>query len=206
MPARSRGKAGFVSGAFNLIISPILAFFILKDLPKIKETVVNLFPEQNRLEFLNIVSKVNKVLSGFLKGQLIIAIFVGTIATIWFAILGLPFSLLLGMLVGLLNIIPYFGPIVGGGLAALVGLFNSPLTALLVIIGMIVISQVDAALISPLVLKKQVDLHPVLIIFAMLIGGSLMGILGFLLAVPVAAVLKVMVYHFIEKRDGFPET
>jgi predicted PurR-regulated permease PerM len=196
----------FFTGLLNIFLAPILAFFILKDLPAIKETIVNLVHEKRRLEVLEIVSKVNKVLAGFLKGQLIIAGFVFVFASIWFWILGLKFPLLLGIIAGVFNIVPYFGPIIGGGIAAIVALFgtaNPLFRAMLVIVGMLVIQQVDSMLISPLVLKRQVNLHPVLIVFSLLIGGSLLGILGLILAVPVAAVAKVMVYHFIERSDGF---
>lgn len=192
-----------VSGLLNFILAPILAFFILKDLPRIKETIVHLVPEKHRLELLEIISKVNKVLSGFLKGQFIVASVVGFLATVLFTVLRLKFAFLLGMIAGITNIVPYFGPIIGGGLAVIVALFNSPVTALLTALGMLLIQQLDSMLISPLVLKRQVNLHPVLIVFSLLIGGSLLGVLGLLLAVPVAAVSKVMVYHFIERANGF---
>lgn len=202
----SGATINIVSGILNLVLAPVLAFFILKDLPVIKETIVNLVPEGRRLEVLDIIGKVNEVLSGFLKGQIIIASFVGVLATIWFWILGLKFPLLLGIIAGVFNIVPYFGPIIGGGTAAIVALFgtaNPLFRALIVIIGMFVIQQIDSMLISPLVLKRQVNLHPVLIVFSLLIGGSLLGILGLLLAVPVAAVSKVLVYHFIERSNGY---
>lgn len=188
--------ASLFGGLFNLIISPIIAFYILKDLPAIKETLVKLVPPQYRDNFLHLTKEIDIAVGGFLRGQLLIALIVGITISVYLLIIGVNFAILLGLLAGILNIIPYFGPIVGGAIAALVALFESPTLALLVIAGMIVIQQLDGVLISPNIMRQTVDLHPVIIILALLIGGSFFGFLGLILAIPVAAVGKALLLHY----------
>lgn len=188
--------ASLFGGLFNLVLAPILAFYLLKDLPAIKETIVSLVPVKYRDNFLHLTKEIDVAVGGFLRGQLLIALIVGVTISIYLLIIGVKFAVLLGLLAGILNIIPYFGPIVGGAIAALVALFQSPTLALLVIIGMIVIQQVDGLLISPNIMRQTVNLHPVVIILALLIGGSFFGFLGLLLAIPVAAVGKALLIHY----------
>ncbi len=196
----------FFGGLLNLILAPILAFYILKDMPVIKETVSELIPKAHRDEVLTLITKTNQVLAGFLKGQLMVSLIVGFIVSIWLLIIGVDFPFVLGMFAGMLNIIPYLGPILGGLLAVIVAGFGSATPALkvaLVVIGMFSIQQLDSALISPQVMRRQVNLHPALIVFALLIGGSLFGIMGMVIAIPVLAVAKVLLYHFVEKQEMF---
>jgi len=196
----------FVGGILNLILAPILAFYILKDLPTIKETITKLIPRDYRDEFLAIAQKTNIVLSGFLKGQLMVSLIVGLLVGTWLLILGVDFPFVLGAISGVLNIIPYLGPILGGSLAALVASFHpsgAVLKVILVAAGMLAIQQLDGAVISPQVMRRQVNLHPVLIVFALLIGGSLFGVVGMVLAIPMLAVAKVLLYHFVDKQDIF---
>jgi len=188
--------ASLFGGLFNLVLAPILAFYLLKDLPAIKETIVKLVPAKYRENFLHLTREIDVAVGGFLRGQLLIALIVGITISIYLLIIGVKFAVLLGLLAGILNIIPYFGPIAGGAIAALVALFQSPTLALLVVIGMVVIQQLDGVLISPSIMRQTVDLHPVVIILALLIGGSFFGFLGLLLAIPVAAVAKALLIHY----------
>lgn len=184
---------------FYFILAPFLAFYLLKDLDKVKETVIELIPARYLQESLEVLHKVDIVLSGFLRGQFLVALAVGTLASILFMIIGVDFSIVLGMIVGVLNIVPYFGPIMGGLLAVVVAFFKAPVLALWVIIAMLAVSIIDSTLLSPNIMSQQVNLHPVLIAFSLLIGGSLLGVLGVLIAIPIAAVGKAIVYHFIER-------
>lgn len=196
---------GFFGGLFNVILAPIIAFYILKDLPAIKETVVNLVPLKYRDNFLHLTKEIDIAVGGFLRGQLLVALIVGVTISIYLLIIGVNFAILLGLLAGILNIIPYFGPIIGGTVAALVALFQSPTLALLVVIGMLVIQQLDGVLISPNIMRQTVNLHPVVIILALLIGGSFFGFLGLVLAIPVAAVGKALLIHYFYEKPKEPE-
>ncbi len=194
---------GFFGGLFNLIMGPVIAFYILKDMAAIRTTMYGLFPERMREEVKVVTFKVNYVVGGYLRGQALISLIVGTLIGIYFWIIGIKFAFLLGVIGGILNIIPYFGPVVAGALAAIVAFFQAPILALWAIIGTLVIQQVDGAFISPNIMRHAVDLHPALIIFSLIIGGILLGFLGLLLAVPVAAVAKALVmYYFYEGPDN----
>ncbi len=200
---------GLFSGLLNLILAPILAFYILKDLPIIKETISDLIPKNYRDEVLTLINKANLVLAGFLKGQLMVSLIVGLLVGIWLWIIQVDSPFVLGMISGLLNIIPYLGPVLGGTIAALVaavagGTVSVPVWKIVAVVaGMFSIQQLDSAIISPQIMRRQVNLHPVLIVFALFIGGSLFGIIGMILAIPLLAVAKVMLYHFVSKQDIF---
>ncbi|MDP3013822.1 MAG: AI-2E family transporter, partial [Candidatus Subteraquimicrobiales bacterium] len=116
-------------------------------------------------------------------------------------ILGVDYAVLLGFIVGILNIIPYLGPIVGGTLAVIVALLESPMLALWVIVAMVVVQIIDGSIVSPRIVGETVNLHPVLIVFSLLIGARLFGFIGLLLAIPVAAAAKVLIYHFLTKNE-----
>lgn len=190
------------SVVFFFILAPFLAFYLLKDLEQVKETIMDLIPIRYQQDSSDILHKVDLVLSGFLRGQFLVALSVGTLASIAFTILGVDFSIVLGMIVGVLNIVPYFGPIMGGLIATIVAFFKAPILALWVILAMVAVSMIDSTLLSPNIMSQQVNLHPVLIAFSLLIGGSLLGVLGVLIAIPSAAVGKAIVYHFLERsRD-----
>ena len=193
---------GFFGGLFNLIMGPVIAFYILKDMAAIRTTIYGLFPDRMRDEVMVVTNKVNNVVGGYLRGQALISLIVGTLIGIYFWIIGVKFAFLLGVIGGILNIIPYLGPIVAGLLAAIVAFFQAPILALWAILGTLVIQQVDGAFISPNIMRHAVDLHPALIIFSLIVGGILLGFLGLLLAVPTAAVVKALVmYYFYEGPD-----
>ncbi|HAW59885.1 MAG TPA: hypothetical protein DCW86_00235 [Actinobacteria bacterium] len=188
-----------VYGLFYLVLAPVLAFYILKDLKKIKLTMNGLIRGRHREETLIILRKSHVIVGGFLRGRLLVALCVGILAIIALTILGVDFAIVLGIIVGILNVIPYFGPIVGGLLAALVAFIKSPILAFWVIVAMVIVQSIDAMILSPSIISQQVNLHPVMVVFALLVGAALFGFMGLLLAIPLLAVGKALVYHFLEK-------
>ena len=187
----------FFGGMFYIILAPIIAFYVLKDLPDIKQNTFAMIPERFRSSVEKVLTEIDFAVGGYLRGQVLISIIVGTAVSIYLLIIGVKFAILLGVLAGVLNIIPYFGPVFGGGIAAIVALFQSPKLALLVIIGMIAIQQLDSAIISPTIMRHTVHLHPAIVIFSLLVGASLFGFLGLLFAIPAAAVAKALLLHFV---------
>jgi len=183
------------------VLGPVLAFYILMDLPGIKRRTRNLLPERSRSEIVHVSVQVGRVVGGFVRGQLLVALIVGILSSIGLWALHVPFWLVIGMTAGLLNIIPFIGPWVGGGLAAMVSLvFKDVPTAIWSVVMFTAVQQFDNHVISPNILKKRVQLHPVFILLALLLGASLGGFFGLLIAVPVAAVLKVVAGHFWRTR------
>lgn len=188
---------GFFGGIFNIIIAWLLAFYILKDMPAINDTITGLLPERYRANILHIFQEVDFAVGGYLRGQVIVALAVGVMVTVWLLILGVDFALLLGVLAAVLNIVPYLGAIVGGGVAAIVAMFDSTQQAIAVIIGVTIIQQIDALIISPAVIGRTVNLHPTSIVFSLLVGASLFGFVGLLIAIPIAAALKAILLHYV---------
>lgn len=184
-----------------ILLVPVLALYILSDLPQSREALRSLVPEEWRGEALFLGHEVNAVVGGFVRGQLLVALIVGIAMSLGFLAIDLPFWLIIGLLSGILNVIPFVGPWVGGLLGGLAGLSSGdPSKALWAGLIAIVVQQLDNHVVSPLVMRVTVRLHPVVVIVALLAGGQLAGLLGVLLAVPTVAVLKVLMGHWWRTR------
>lgn len=175
-----------------LIFSPILAFYIMHDWEKIRASFLNLFSPTARRELINLFNTLDTVLIEFLKGHLLVATIVGILTGIVAVILGVNFPLLLGILSGVTNLIPFFGAFLGGIPAVAVAFSESAKLAIYMTIGIFVVQQIESNLITPKIIGNRLGLHPLVIVFALLAGGKLLGIWGMLLAVPLAATLKVI--------------
>jgi predicted PurR-regulated permease PerM len=179
-----------------LILTPIFAFYLLVDLPHLKQVAEGLIPDGARPEVLVLARRMNAAVGGFFRGQLVVALIVGILASVGLLIIGLPFWLLIGMLAGLFNIIPLVGPYIGGVPALVIALTTrEPIIAVWVVVVMVAVQQIDNHFISPVVMHRVVKLHPVLVMLALLLGGTLGGFFGLLIAVPTTAVLKILVGH-----------
>ena len=184
-----------------LIFAPVIAFYVLLDLPKLKEQARNLVPERHRSETSFVMSQISTAVGGFLRGQLVVALIVGVMSSFGFWIIDLPFWLIIGMISGFLNIIPFVGPWVGGTLGVIVGLTEGDVTtAIWAAIVAVLVQQIDNHFISPNVLRATVRLHPATIIFALLVGATIGGIWGVLLAVPMVAIIKIVIGHYWRTR------
>jgi predicted PurR-regulated permease PerM len=192
---------GLLETILVFVLAPVVAFYILIDLPRVREETTSLIPERHKAEVLHVSRKLGGAIGGFLRGQVLVAVIVGVMTSIGFRIIGLDFWLIIGMIAGFLNIIPFLGPWVGGFLGVLVGLVTAdPTTALWAAVVAIVVQQLDNHLISPNVLRATVSLHPAVIILVIVLGGGIGGIWGLLLAVPVTAALKIVAGHFWRTR------
>jgi predicted PurR-regulated permease PerM len=138
----------------------------------------------------------NAAVGGFFRGQLVVASIVGVMASLGLLVIDLPFWLLIGMVAGFFNMIPLVGPYIGGIPALVIALTTKePITALWVILIMVAVQQIDNHFISPIVMHRVVKLHPVLVMLALLLGGTLGGFFGLLVAVPTTAILKILLGH-----------
>ena len=195
-----------VSLVTTLIIIPFAVFFLLKDGPGMMKHSFSMIPNRYFEMSLNIVYKIDQQLGGYLRGQFFDALIVGILAIIALWILDVNYFVLIGIFAGLSNMIPYVGPMVGGSAAVLVVLMTggSGITMLMVVAAFLIIQLADNVLIQPLVVARSVDMHPLLIIFSVIIGGQFFGILGMLLAVPATGIIKVLIselYHGIRKYN-----
>ncbi|HVM09796.1 MAG TPA: AI-2E family transporter [Acidimicrobiales bacterium] len=179
-----------------LILGPIIAFYLLVDIPHLRRVALDLIPEPVHDEVLIVGHRLNRAIGGFFRGQLMVALIVGILCSIGLGIIQLKFWFLIGMIAGLFNVIPLIGPWVGGVPGVTIALTTgSPVKALLVIGIMVGVQQIDNHFITPYVMQRAVQLHPAAVILALVAGGSLGGFAGLLLAVPTAAVLKILISH-----------
>jgi predicted PurR-regulated permease PerM len=176
----------------SLILVPVLTFYFLRDWRALRTGFLATLPYNWRRELLGLSQEVGDVLVAFVRGEALVCLTVGAMAGIGLYFLKIPFALSLGLLIGLLDFIPFLGPVAGGLPAVLLGLAQSPLKAVYVLLLLLAINQVEGACISPRIMGQKVGLHPLLIIFSLLAGGELFGFLGIVIAVPLAAVLKVL--------------
>ncbi|HEX4904919.1 MAG TPA: AI-2E family transporter [Acidimicrobiales bacterium] len=178
------------------VLGPIIAFYLLVDLPRLRRVALELIPEQSKTEVLVVAHRLNRAIGGFFRGQLLVAGIVGVLVSIGLAIIDLPFWLLIGMIAGLFNVIPLIGPWVGGVPGVIIALTTRDVgTAIWVVVVMAIAQQIDNHFISPIVMQRAVKLHPAAVMMALLAGGTIGGFFGLLLAVPIAAVLKILVGH-----------
>ncbi|MFO7928934.1 MAG: AI-2E family transporter [Candidatus Humimicrobiaceae bacterium] len=186
----------------NFIIGPIIGFFALKDTSRLRSLFVKVFPAKFRPQIAVILDRINMVAGRYIRGQLLISVIVGILCTIVLLALKVDFAFLLGAIAGILNLVPFLGPIFGAIPAALTALSISPLKALLVILLFIAVQQIDNYFITPTIMKYQVKVHPALIIFSLIAGGALFGMWGLLLAVPTVAIIQeILKYYLLEKRN-----
>jgi len=197
--AAVQGTVSLFSGLLSLILAPILAFYLLRDLPAFKDKLTALVPKESRAEVLAVAVEVDRALAGFIRGQLILALVVGVLTALGLQLLGVRFALILGMVAGFFNIIPYFGPIVGAIPAVALALLKDPLLALWVVLMFFGIQQLENLVLSPKILGERVGLHPLAVIFSVLAGAQLGGVVGMFLAVPVMAVARVLIWYLIRK-------
>jgi len=179
-----------------MILGPIIAFYLIVDLPHLTKVAASLVPEAARAEVDVVMRRLNRAIGGFFRGQLMVALVVGVMVSIGLAIIGLRFWFLIGMIAGIFNMIPLVGPWVGGVPGVIIALTTGDsLQAVGVVVVMVVAQQIDNHFITPQVMQRAVSLHPAAVILALLAGGSLGGFFGLLMAVPLAAALKILIGH-----------
>jgi len=194
--------SGIATVIFDLFLGVVIAFWTLKDLPKIREELRSLAGEKYEEDFENLLSTIGRMVGGYLKGQTIASLVTGLIAGIGLAIIGVPFAFVLGIITFVFNYVPYIGPLVAGILAGTIGLFVSPLVAVGAVAIVIAAQNVTDTVVTPRVMSDQVDLHPTLVIFSLLIGGALFGFWGMIFAIPIAATAKALFVYYYERRTS----
>ena len=193
---------GFGNNLINILLGFIIAFYFLIDAEYFKnlwsQFVKFIFKSHLYEIFSGYMDDVNAVVSSFIRGQLLDALIVGILSSIALYIVGLDFAVFVGMTSGLFNIIPYFGPLIGSVLAVVVGLLSGSLNkAVLAVIALVIVQQIDSNILSPKIVGNSVGLHPVFVMLAIIIGGSCFGIWGMLIAVPVAGIIKLMLNRWM---------
>jgi predicted PurR-regulated permease PerM len=196
--------SSIATGIVSMAIAFIIGFYVLVDLPRLQTEVFTIAGERSRDELTHAIRTIIRVLGGWLRGTVIQSTVVAAIISIGLTIVGVPYALAIGVIGGLLNIVPYLGPFIALLIAGGAGLFISPTHAIWALVVVVAAQQLDALVLAPRILGEQVDLHPLLVIFALLSGAALFGVPGMVLSVPVAAVLKGLFVYWFEKRSDRP--
>jgi len=212
--AKILGGAGSVASfLFSLSLVVVISFYLLLDYDRFLKKLSRCIPNLYRDDAMRVFSRIDQQLSGFLRGQILICICVGTLVAVGLSLIGVEYALVIGMAAGVLNIIPYLGPGIGAVLSVGVSFLDryegaeTDWRGLLVQLGSVAavffaIQTLDAFFLSPKIMGDKLDLHPMIILFALLLGGALFGVVGMLIAVPIACMVRVLIeeIYFADPR------
>lgn len=186
----------FLPGSVAILIVPFIAYYISRDFHRATNALHSWLQARARPDLLAKAIAVDRVLKAYIRGQALEILIMTGILVIGLSLIGLEFALLLGVIAGAFNVIPYFGPILGAVPPILVALTRSPWQAGYVVLLFAVANQLEASFLVPRIIGGRVGLHPLLVIFVILAGGKLFGLVGLLVAVPAAAVVKVVAAEY----------
>lgn len=184
--------AGVFGGVFSLLTAFVITAYMLLDKNAFSQFAISIMPNSNRRHIIVLLKKIGQKLGGWFRGQILLGIIIGTCDLIGLLIIGVPYALILAIISGLLEIIPTIGPIVAGIIAVIVAYTADPIKAVFAVVLYIIVQQLENNFIVPKLMQKAVGLSPVIIIFSILIGAKLLGIIGAILAVPLAASISVI--------------
>lgn len=186
---------------FGLVVGPIVAFYLLVGLPKFTTLLRRLIPPTHRTEVEHVARQLSLVVGGFVRGQILVATFVGVAVSVALGLIGLPYWLIIGIIAGVTNLVPLLGPFVAGLLGVTVALVTDGAgLALLVLVLMTAIQQTESSVVTPLVMGASVRVHPLAILLGVIVAAALWGVLGMFLVVPVVAGAKVLASHLWRTR------
>ncbi|ANE48099.1 membrane protein [Paenibacillus swuensis] len=189
--------AATTSAIVILSTIPFILFYMLKDGEKVPRILLKWLPQRHEIEGRKILADMDDALSSYIQGQFLVSLVLGVVIFIGYSIIGMEYSLLLAILAMVTNVIPSIGQLIGVIPSIIVAFIHSPTMVLKVIIVVTIAQQIDGNFLSPHIMGRKLDIHPLTIILLLLISASLAGFLGMLLAVPVYAVGKLIVQHAI---------
>ena len=179
----------------ELVVVPVITFYMIKMGASFVRGFIALFPKQYEAHLTNLFAEMHRVLSAYISGQLTLSVLMTFVVFIGMMVLGIPYPLVIGLLAGIVEMIPVVGPIAGAIPPILLGLTESSSLALQVLFFYIVVQQLDSHIIMPKLMGSIINMHPVAIILGVLVGGHLRGIVGMMIAVPLLAVLQIVLRH-----------
>jgi len=194
-----------VTQLINIIIIPFLSFYIMKDFPAIAHRFKMLIPKTRRDDIAQYFEKVDALFGKYLRGALTVAFIHGVLASVLLWVFGIRYPLVLGMVAGVLSLIPYFGLFTSLALSILVALFSGPPVSLKVVFVLMtygILQMLEVSVLSPNILGRQIGLHPVLLILSLLVFGYFLGFIGLLIAVPTTAIVIMTVKEWEERRKA----
>jgi len=204
METKAEQLLGKWAGGFTKILDvmlfmaviPVLVFYFLKDYELMRKFAKACLPKKYHAKAAIVAAATDESLGGYIRGQMLVCLFVGIASYTVFHVLGIKYPLLLAIIMGITNLIPYFGPIIGAVPAALITLAASAKLVPYVLLGIFAIQLIEGNLLSPLIMGRTIKVHPVAILFALLLGGELGGIFGMIVAVPLLTIINTSYKEF----------
>ncbi|MBC2391144.1 AI-2E family transporter [Listeria booriae] len=178
-----------------IVTTPLVLFYLLKDGKKLPDFLLKMLPVNSRAHMRQVLHESNAQISSYIRGQIIVSFCIGVLLFIGYIIIGLPYALTLAIIAACTSIVPYLGPAIAITPAIIIAIVTSPWLLLKLIIVWVVVQLLEGKFISPQVMGKTLKVHPITILFVILVAGKLFGVLGVIFAVPGYAVLKVIVTH-----------
>ena len=194
---------GVISGGLNFVLGLMIGFYLLFDIHKVNKTITRIIPKEWVEPYNDLTNRINTSLRSYVQGVLIIMLIVFITQTIGLTLAGLEAPIVFALFCALTDIIPYFGPYIGGIPAVIVGFTISPITGICVLIAIIIVQLLENNFYQPLIMGHTMKLHPVTIMIGLLIFQHFFGILGMVIATPVIACFKVFAEFINEKLDIF---
>jgi predicted PurR-regulated permease PerM len=186
---------------FGFVTIFVLAFYWMVERPSIKRGLLRLVPAKRARDVNRVWTEIEEKLGGWVRGQIILMLAIGVMAGVGFAVLGLPNPILLAVFAALTEVIPIVGPVIGGAPAVLVALAIDPVLAIVTVIYIVIIQQIENHVLVPRVMGRSVGVSPLAVILGILIGSALYGLPGAFLAVPVAGAIQVILAYLLRTED-----
>jgi predicted PurR-regulated permease PerM len=191
-----------MSFVFSLVLTPIFAFYFLKDKDKIKEKFKAMIPEARKERLIRLFSNIHNDMTKYIIGKIKMAIFVGFATFIMLLALGVEFSFVIGIITCVADIVPYVGPLMGLIPAFVFAFIDSPIKALWIFVLYILIQWVENNIVGPKILSKETGFHPIVVLFLLILGAALFGFLGMILSVPIALVIKTVYNEYVVNKNN----
>ena len=192
------GLTSFLSSSFNILLGLLIGFYFSLDYKKITSWIHKIIPSHKEDKVVGLLDKLNKMTRGYVSGTLLTSLIVAFLTFLGLIISGVSSPLLFALFCGITNIIPYFGPYIGGVPVIIVGYSISPLCGTICLITILVVQVVEGNIINPIVVGEATDMHPITILIALLIFEYYFGIVGMILSTPVVGAVKILILYFDE--------
>lgn len=195
------GTITFLGGILEFLVILSIAFYMTVQEKGLKKFFAALLPDDHKDYVVNLVDRIEYKMGRWLQGQILLMILVFGLDYLGLLAIGAPYALILALTAGILEIIPYVGPIISAIIATAVSLLHGPVTGLLVLILFVAVQQLEGYVLTPLVMRRAVGLNPVVVIIALLVGAKLAGMIGIIVAVPVATAIGELVNDLTKKEE-----
>lgn len=197
MPAVSN----FMTSVSHLILVPFVTFYMLMDYEEYRISLLSLLPKRRKKEIHSLLGEIDAMLKQYIKGQILVCLIIGTSVTIAMVVLDIPYAILIGAFAGAIDVIPYVGVIISMVPSVLLAMSKGPFYAILTLGILYFIHWLEGHVIIPNIMGQSIKLPPLTVIIALIIGAEMMGLIGMFLAIPIAAIMRVVIEFYIKKRD-----